>query len=196
MARKHVCKFCKMPIEKGAKICPYCRKKQRHPILTILCILIILITVVLVAAILSDGQTADPSPSDTSEPIKATAAPDSVDSIIWQDDLVDVHFLGFSNHPELSMFTVDLRVVNKTDKAIWVYMDNASVNKDTMQMIMTGLPLYINPDQQGSTGFIYYLTQTSLTSFEDVEKVAFRLHVADKESLNDMETTEQIEITK
>lgn len=171
-------------------------KKKRHPIVGLLCVIVILITSVLVAAILSNDQATAPSSSGAPETQTAPERPDSVDSIIRQDDFVDVHFLGFSNHPELSMFTVDLRVVNKTGKAIWVYMDNASVNKDTMQMIMTGLPLYINPNQQGGTGFIYYLTQTSITSFDDVEKVSFRLHVADKESLNDLETTEQIEIMK
>lgn len=117
-------------------------------------------------------------------------------STIIEADVIDAEFLGFEDHPELGMFMVRLRVTNKTDQPIWVYMDKASVNDDMMQMVMTGMPLNIEPGKRGSNGFIFYYKQTSIEKFEDVKTVSFKLKVDNQDTMKEIWTSLEVTLTK
>lgn len=119
-----------------------------------------------------------------------------VDEVIVESDEIDAEFLGFEDHPELGMFTVRLRVKNKTEQPIWVYMDKASINDEMMQMVMTGMPLYIDPGKRGSNGFIFYYKQTSIEKFDDVNTVSFKLKVDNQDTMKEIWTSPEVTLTK
>lgn len=119
-----------------------------------------------------------------------------VNEVIVESDEITAEFLGFEDHPELGMFVVRLRVTNKTDQPIWVYMDKASVNDDMMQMVMTGMPLNIEPGKRGSNGFIFYYKQTSIEKFEDVNTVSFKLKVDNQDTMKEICTSPEVTLTK
>ena len=118
------------------------------------------------------------------------------ETVIIDSDTITVEFLGFEDHPELDMFIVRLRVKNKIEQPIWVYMDKASVNDEMMQMVMTGTPLYIDPEKRGSNGFIFYYKQTSIEKFDDVNTVSFKLRVANQDTMMEIWTSPEVTLTK
>ena len=123
-------------------------------------------------------------------------AAEETDGIIIDNDTITAEFLGFDDNPGLGMFTVNLRVTNKTEQPIWAYMDKASVNDEMMQMVMTGVPLYIDPGKIGSNSFIFYYKQTSIEKFGDVKEVSFRLKVDNKDTMNEIWTSPEVTLTK
>ena len=92
------------------------------------------------------------------------------------------------------VFYVSLNVQNKTDKTIWVYLDKASVNKETVSMVMTGVPLYIAPGNSGRTGFIFPMGQLSINKLSDVRNVTFDLVIADEATLEEFDRVKGISL--
>ena len=135
----------------------------------------------------SGVQTPEPTMQATKETGNRT---------IIVSDTIDAEFIGFEDHPELGMFSVRLRVTNKTDQPIWVYMDKASINDEMMQMVMTGMPLYIDPGKRGSNGFIFYYKQTSIEQFDDVSTVSFKLKVDNQDTMKEIWTSPEVTLTK
>ena len=69
---------------------------------------------------------------------------------IANDSYVSAEFEKIYEAPGVEgVFYVSLNVQNKTDKTIWVYLDKASVNKESVSMVSTGVPLYIAPGNSG-----------------------------------------------
>ena len=92
------------------------------------------------------------------------------------------------------VFYVSLNVQNKTNKTIWVYLDRASVNKETVSMVMTGTPLYIAPGNSGRTGFIFPMGQLSINKLSDVRNVTFDLAIADEATLEEFDRVKGISL--
>ncbi len=91
-------------------------------------------------------------------------------------------------------FYVDLNVQNKTDKTIWVYLDSASVNNETVSMVSTGVLLNIAPGNSGRTGFIFPTAQLSIDSVSDVRNIAFDLVIADEATLEEIDRAKGVSI--
>lgn len=138
-----------------------------------------------------DGATKELESRDKSEHVASES-----DSILVDNEYIKAEFLGFENYPDLEMFLVSLRVTNKTDKVIWVYLDEASVNDDMVRVVMSGVPLYVLPWKSGSNSFIFSFTQISIDSFEYVETVSFKLKVTNKETLDVIWTSPEITVIK
>ena len=92
------------------------------------------------------------------------------------------------------VFYVSLNVQNKTDKTIGVYLDKASVNKESVSMVSTGVPLYIAPGNSGRTGFIFPMAQLSIDSASDVRNITFDLVAADEATLDEIDRVKGISI--
>ena len=92
------------------------------------------------------------------------------------------------------LFYFDINVKNKTDKEIWVYIDEASVNDEMVSMVMSGIPLYVKPDKSGRNAFIISFDSLSIDSVEDVKNMEFDLVIADEETLNEMSRVESIKV--
>lgn len=114
---------------------------------------------------------------------------------IANDSYVSAEFEKIYETPGVEgVFYVSLNVQNKTGKTIWVYLDKASVNKETVSMVSTGVPLYIAPGNSGRTGFIFPMAQLSIESTSDVRNITFDLVAADEATLNEIDRVKGISI--
>ena len=114
---------------------------------------------------------------------------------IANDSYVSAEFEKIYEAPGVEgVFYVSLNVQNKTDKTIWVYLDKASVNKESVSMVSTGVPLYIAPGNSGRTGFIFPMAQLSVDSASDVRNITFDLVAADEATLNEIDRVKGISI--
>lgn len=114
---------------------------------------------------------------------------------IANDSYVSAEFEKIYEAPGVEgVFYVSLNVQNKTDKTIWVYLDKASVNKESVSMVSTGVPLYIAPGNSGGTGFIFPMAQLSINSASDVRNITFDLVTADEATLNEIDRVKGISI--
>ena len=114
---------------------------------------------------------------------------------IANDSYVSAEFEKIYEAPGVEgVFYVSLNVQNKTDKTIWVYLDKASVNKESVSMVSTGVPLYIAPGNSGRTGFIFPMAQLSIESASDVRNITFDLVAADEATLDEIDRVKGISI--
>ena len=114
---------------------------------------------------------------------------------IANDGYVSAEFEKIYEAPGVEgVFYVSLNVQNKTGKTIWVYMDKASVNKESVSMVSTGVPLYIAPGNSGRTGFIFPMAQLSINSASDVRNITFDLVTADEATLDEIDRVKGISI--
>lgn len=114
---------------------------------------------------------------------------------IANDSYVSAEFEKIYEAPGVEgVFYVSLNVQNKTDKTIWVYLDKASVNKESVSMVSTGVPLYIVPGNSGRTGFIFPMAQLSVDSASDVRNITFDLVTADEATLDEIDRVKGISI--
>ena len=114
---------------------------------------------------------------------------------IANDSYVSAEFEKIYEAPGVEgVFYVSLNVQNKTGKTIWVYLDKASVNKESVSMVSTGVPLYIAPGNSGRTGFIFPMAQLSIDSASDVRNITFDLVAADEATLDDIDRVKGISI--
>ena len=114
---------------------------------------------------------------------------------IANDGYVSAEFEKIYEAPGVEgVFYVSLNVQNKTDKTIWAYLDKASVNKESVSMVSTGVPLYIAPGNSGRTGFIFPMAQLSIDSASDVRNITFDLVAADEATLNEIDRVKGISI--
>ena len=114
---------------------------------------------------------------------------------IANDSYVSAEFEKIYEAPGVEgVFYVSLNVQNKTGKTIWVYLDKASVNKESVSMVSTGVPLYIAPGNSGGTGFIFPMAQLSIESASDVRNITFDLVAADEATLNEIDRVKGISI--
>lgn len=78
MSPTKTCKYCGQQIPAAAKICPYCRKKQKGKALPIIIAVIVILVIIIAAASGSDDSPKKVSSSDTtSESSKASKSDDS-----------------------------------------------------------------------------------------------------------------------
>lgn len=114
---------------------------------------------------------------------------------IASDSYVSAEFEKIYETPGVKdVFYVSLNVQNKTDKTIWVYLDKASVNKESVSMVSTGVSLYIAPGNSGRTGFIFPMAQLSINSASDVRNITFDLVAADEATLDEIDRVKGISI--
>nr|DAQ80877.1 MAG TPA: Integrin alpha-IIb, Integrin beta-3, transmembrane signaling, protein structure [Caudoviricetes sp.] len=117
------------------------------------------------------------------------------DIVIADDSYVTATFEEAYEAPGVEgVFYVSLNVQNKTNKTIWVYLDKASVNKETVSMVSTGVPLNIAPGNSGRTGFIFPMSQLSINKLSDVRNVTFDLVIADEATLEEFDRAKGISL--
>lgn len=113
--------------------------------------------------------------------------------LLVDDENITVTFLGFDELQD-SCFYVNLKIVNKTDKSVIVTLDDASVNDETMQLVMTGAPVTVLPAKNGEGSFAFMYQQLSIKMLSEVEEVKFRINVFDESNMDIVENTEIVEV--
>lgn len=87
MGPMKTCKYCGQQIPAAAKICPYCRKKQKGKALPIIIAVIVILVIIIAAASGSDDSPKKVSSSGSSD---SSTASDSKDSSKEEDDTFGV----------------------------------------------------------------------------------------------------------
>ncbi len=118
-----------------------------------------------------------------------------VSNTIIDDENLRVEFLGFEENPYVESFNVKLHITNKAKKTITLSMSDASVDKTTMQLIMTGVPVTIRPEEEGYGSFIFTYIQAGINSFDDFSQVSFKLDILD-ENWEIFASTERVTVDK
>lgn len=142
----------------------------------------------------------DSQPSGSMEPDKVGVSPivEKPEEIILADDdhitatferLYDAVSWGVEG-----VFYIDIRVENKRNEKIWVYLEEASVNDEAVPLVTSGVPLYIPSKKSGSNSFSFSFSSLSIDETEDVKKVEFDLVVANAENLEEIDRIDSVKL--
>ena len=175
------------------------RKTQMKRNISLIFIFILVIS--MLSACESTSPVAQPNTA-VSPKGEATATPvpvqeESKEIVIADDDYVTATFEKIYDAEHMGVtgvFYLDIKAQNKTDKEIWVYLDKASVNDEMVPMVMSGVPLNIQPEKSGRTGFIISFSSLSIDKVDDVKKIEFDLVVADQETLSELDRVSSIKL--
>ena len=114
-------------------------------------------------------------------------------NILVDDEYITAEFLGFDEYQEMC-FYVNMNITNKTDKPITIMLDDASVNNESLQLVMTGVPVTVLSGQTGKGAFIFSYMQLSIDSLTEVNEVSFRISIVDESTMNTIEKTESVSV--
>ena len=115
--------------------------------------------------------------------------------ILAEDDCIKAEFLGFVDMPELQLFHVSIKVYNKTEKNLMISLQDGSVNNMSMLMIMSGVPLVVQPNKEGQNAFIFTYKQAGISSFDEVKQVAFKI-IAYDDNMKEIDKTKEAVIER
>ena len=144
----------------------------------------------------SPEESSKPGPISTNDKDKEAASQEKEKLLLVDDEAVKAEFVEFTENDDLGLFYVTIRVQNKTDRKVTIYLVEASVNDEMVPLVMSGAPLTILPGKIGANADVFSFAQLSFSKFEDVKTVAFKIDVKDNESFEDIDITEEIVITK
>jgi hypothetical protein len=147
-----------------------------------------------VAVLLFSGCGPIPTtdPSNTGNPSKPGYP--AAEVVVLENDYIKASYKGVTDMPSLGVFYLNLKIENKADKEIWVTLESADVDSETIPLITTGVPVYIRPGNSGVGAFIFSMVNLSIDSVKDAEKASFKIVVWDKESLDTMFTSEIVTV--
>lgn len=177
------CKACGAEIAKSAKTCPYCgaKNKGKHPILSAV---LIALGIFLVIGALSPSS----EPTKVGE-VEATTEQD-VQTVVVEDEhitaTIEKPYDGKSVGVD-GVFYLPVHVQNKTGGKIWVYLENAYVNDEAADPVMSGMPLYVDADKSGRNAFIISFSRLSIEALSEVRIIEFDLVIADAETTHEID---------
>lgn len=203
------CQKCGIQLESNTKFCPSCgvpvnsktgKKAKKKPSLFVRIILVLLTLIVVVPATLlciailsdsSDSSEISNSESDQYNSIvsASTAQNESTvetvdDSLLVDNEFFTATYIGAQDQSDLGVFYVTLKIENKTDAEVFVSVEDADVDGETVQMVMTGVPLVVRPGNSGQTGFIFPMSNLGITSMDEAEQATFRIVLRNNETLD------------
>lgn len=133
-------------------------------------------------------------PQET-DPVGTNPTSNSVtESVVLENDYVKVTYKDVADMQSLGVFYLNLKIENKAKKEIWVTLESADVDGETIPLITTGVPLYIRPGNSGVGSFIFSMASLSIKSVNDAEKASFKIVVWDKESLDKLFVSELVTV--
>ena len=198
-----------MEISRKTKRCPGCNKRITHPYVTFFSLITIIIAIILVVGIANDsGKNVLLSKNNNTNPMlsfgedQKTIKNDNANRILLvNDEKIEAYFLGFEDYSSVDASLSDciyltISVKNKMDKKIWVTLEDASLNNETMQAVFSGVPLTVLPSQTGTNSFIFPFKQVSIKSYDEVEKASFKIKVYDDDTMKIIETTPTVTVKK
>lgn len=152
---------------------------------------------VLIWGVLSAGCSANSAPALSKENMASTAVvnTDVKDDPkeIYSDDLISMSFVKKYEVPEVQgMFYFDIKVDNKSDEEISVYLQDAYMN-DTAFTACSGVPLDLISGKSSTHSFFGKYEGTEVKSINEIKKIGFKILVMDKSSKT-LETTKSVEI--
>lgn len=125
----------------------------------------------------STDTTADtPSPSESNE------------EVLYEDEAVKVTFMEIFELPELvGSCYLRLKVENKSDKNVTVYLKDTYVN-DTAQLMGSGVPMVLAPGKNSQAPFFFGYANLGISSKDEVKKIEFKVWLTGDNSETVVET--------
>lgn len=176
------CENCGAKIPKNAKFCKKCgtavdaenvNVKKKKPSLGVR-IAIVFLTIVIGVCI---GLAIVIVGSSASDGVEHTMQTDELEeNVILDNDALKVTYQKcFEGSGISGVFYLQMKMENKTDREIWVYLDSASVN-GSMVTPGSGVPTVISPGKSSTNPFIL---QGNLS---DVHQLSFQIVCKDNET--------------
>lgn len=129
----------------------------------------------------------------SSVPIENGADPDNsgkqddaqTEVMILDSEAITATYQGVIDMPEIGYFYVNLKINNKTDREIWVTMESADVDGETIPLVVTGTHVYVRPGNSYSATFGFPMLNLSINSVKEAKEATFKLVARDKENITD-----------
>lgn len=83
-------------------------------------------------------------------------------------------------------YYVYLDVLNNTSEKVTVSLSSASVNEYQIAMVMSGVPMTLEPDKIGSAPFIFPIQ----SDIADVEQISFKITLRNADTYKEIYTTD------
>lgn len=207
MAKLVKCKSCGQMIAKNAKTCPHCGGKNEISMGArfLLAILAIICGITLgnfispkkpgalktekptvsISTVSTESSITGNSVEKNTENTTASATEPSAEKntqILIDNKYICASFNRVDPTFGIEGFYVYLDIENKTEnKTLWIYLDEGSVNGQMCSAVMNAMPVYITPGNTSKNPFIFPAQE----HIEEVTKLQFRIHVADKDTMSD-----------
>lgn len=124
----------------------------------------------------TDKTTDTPSPSESNE------------EVLFENEVVKVTFMEIFELPELvGSCYLRLKVENKSDKNVTVYLKDTYVN-DTAQLMGSGVPMVLAPGKNSQAPFFFGYANLGISSKDEVKKIEFKVFLLDDNSDTVVET--------
>ena len=213
------CQKCGTQLESNTKFCPNCgvpvnsktgKKAKKKPSLFVRIILVLLTLIIVVPAtllciaILSDSSDSSEISNSESDQYNSAVSTSTVqsqstvetvgDSVLVDNEFFTATYIGAQDQADLGVFYVTLKIENKTDVEVFVSVEDADVDGETVQMVMTGIPLVVRPGNSGQTGFIFPTNNLSISSMSEAEKATFRIVIRDYDTFDIIAESELVTV--
>lgn len=117
------------------------------------------------------------------------------ESVIIENDYVKVSYKDTTDMQNLGVFYLNLKIENKLDKEIWVTLESADVDGESIPLITTGVPVYIRPNNSGVGAFIFSMVNLTINSVDEAENASFKIVIWDKESTEKLFTSDLVTVS-
>lgn len=138
------------------------------------------------------GGTSNPSIGDSTnggtEDQNQGDSQSTKEQVLVDNDVVKVTFIEIFEMPELvNTCYLRLKVENKTDKTVTVYLKETYVN-DMAQMMGTGVPITLAPGKSSQQPFFFGYGNLGITSKDEIQKIELKVWLMDDNSDTVVET--------
>ena len=145
----------------------------------LLTFLVAIMTVLLVGCVDTSTTNSDSS-NNTTNQIETQK-----EVVILDNEIITATYRGVVDMPDIGYFYVKLSIENKQEKEIWVTLESADVDSETIPLITTGMPVHIRPGNSYLASYGFPTMNLSINSAKEAKEATFKIVVRDKENIMD-----------
>lgn len=144
-----------------------------------------LLTIFIVIIIALLVGCSDSPPTNGEGANNATIQENQKEIVILDNEVITATYRGVTDMPDIGYFYVKVNIENKTDKEIWVTLESADVDGETIPLITTGIPVHIRSGNSYLASYGFPTLNLSINSVKDAKEATFKIVVRDKENIMD-----------
>ena len=146
---------------------------------SLLTFLVVIMTVLLVGCVDTSNTNSDSSNNATAQ------IETQKEVVILDNEIITAIYRGVVDMPDIGYFYVKLNIENKLEKEIWVTLESADVDGETIPLITTGMPVHIRSGNSYLASYGFPTMNLSINSAKDAKEATFKIVVRDKENIMD-----------
>lgn len=168
---------------------------MKKAIKAVLIVFLVLIVAIVALALLTPGDSAGNDETTTISNISSEEDTTNETSVLYEDEFVNVSYIRLFEEASVQGCSyLQLLIENKTDKTVWISMDEASAN-DMMVNTGSAVPMVINPGKSNQQPFILFTGAAGFETIENITDVSFKLKVYDNNTTTLLNETAEIKIS-